>query len=229
MRWMRFLMLSALFLLFLWFWLCFSPFCFKISQNCEMIANDMGARCSFDIHRCSTLTMFFSRKWYFAVFCVASYKRDSVDFKLSLPNVWNMFAKLSLLSSKIPDNTILLDVCLGISRFFSLDPLACVLLFRFFWLFFFLSRVCDISLQHCVTHKDYSCGVLFKWKNGRNFRRFEVKRLETNDKWHTAISIYIIAAHIFLIKNCLYKEISFHRKYNRVYCIWMICWNWHGI
>lgn len=74
MRWMRFLMLSALLLLFLWLflwlwlWLCLSPLCLKIPRNCEMIANDMGACCSFVVHRCSTLTMFFSRKWYLRFF-----------------------------------------------------------------------------------------------------------------------------------------------------------------
>lgn len=70
MRWMRFRMLYALLFLWLWLWLwlCYSPLCLQIPQNCEMIANDMGARCSFGVHRCSTLTMFFSWKWYLRFF-----------------------------------------------------------------------------------------------------------------------------------------------------------------
>lgn len=175
-------------------------------NDCKRYGCTLFVRCSqmFNTHN----VLF--PKMVFAVFCVSSYKRDSVDFKLSLPNVWNMFAKLSLLSSKIPDNTILLDVCLGISRFLSGSFGVCAY-FDSFGCFFSLSCVRHFTAAY-VTHKDYSCGVLFKWKNGQNFRRFEVKRLETNDKWHTAISIYIIAAHIFLIKNCLYKEISFYRN-----------------
>lgn len=70
----------------------------------------------------------------------------------------------------IPDNTILLDGCLFFAQ----------------------------QLHTCSSFASIHAACNLSGKMAWNFRRFEVKRLETNDKWHTSYSIYIIAvAHIF--------------------------------